>query len=195
MWLAFVLVGCGKRTPPPPLPTAIPISLASGEVVATEDTGGTWVLLSGVDEHGLVAEHEVALLLEPDPAADAGTYHHTGIAAAVQEIRHTGPQNLRRFYRVQLMTGEAGWISDYYVRHLAYLFDKNGQTVALYASPDGVAVGEVANVTPVVVRDPSDVDWWLVQTVESGLVGWVSVRMIKESPEPEFLLEQDHVHR
>jgi hypothetical protein len=67
--------------------------------------------------------------------------------------------------------------------------------VTLYASPDGVAVGEVTNVTPVIVRDPTDDMWWIVQTLDNSLVGWVPVSMIKESSEPEFLLGQDHAHR
>jgi hypothetical protein len=37
----------------------------------------------------------------------------------VLEIWHGGPQNLQRFYRVETVSSDTGWISDYYVRRVA----------------------------------------------------------------------------
>lgn len=192
-FIACWLVGCrGENTIP--LPTAVPISTDLGEAVASQP-GPIWVLISGVDEHGLIVEHQVTLLAEPDLEADPGPEVHTGIAATVHEIRQTGPQNLRRFFRVETVNGEVGWISDYYIRRTAYLFNEQGTTVTLHAAPDGGEVAEVGNVTPVVVRQPAiNDDWWIVQTVADGIVGWVDATYVKESPEPEFLLNEQHDH-
>lgn len=191
------LAGCASphRPLPPltPLPTSIPITDAAGTPVASQP-GLLWVLLSGVDEHGLIAEHDLLLLTTPNPTA-FGPLVHTGVAAAVHEIRQTGPQSLQRFYRVQTVTGVVGWISDYYVRRLAYLYNERGETVTLYDAPDGRKLTELINVSPVTLQDPTRPDWWLVQAEGGGPAGWVEVRYVKESPEREFLLNQQHEHR
>ncbi len=173
-------------------PTAVPIT-ANDTNIAVQP-GPLWVLLSGVDEHGLIAEHELILLTSPDPTAAQAARVHTGVAAAVQEIRHTGPQNVRRFYHVQTVTGATGWISDYYVRRVAYLFDANGSTISLYSAPDGLEVEQLSNVSPVTIKVPTDDEWWLVQAVQTGTMGWVRVSFVKESPAWEFLLNQQHDH-
>lgn len=175
-------------TPPP----AVPITANDSNIAA--QPGPLWVLLSGVDEHGLIAEHELTLLTSPDPTASQEARVHTGVAAAVQEIRHTGPQNLQRFYHVQTVTGASGWISDYYVRRVAYLYDANSSKVTLYSSPDGLEVAQLPNVSPVMIKIPTDDEWWLVQAVQTGTLGWVRVTFIKESPVWEFLLNQQHEH-
>jgi hypothetical protein len=70
-------------------------------------------------EHDLFAEPELTLLQEPDAAAAPGPIAHTGIPTTVLEIWHGGPQNLQRFYRVETVSSDTGWISDYYVRRVA----------------------------------------------------------------------------
>jgi hypothetical protein len=185
----FLLAGCNRAPSSPtllPAPTSIPVSDDEGNSLASQP-GPLWVLLSGVDEHGLVAEAELALLREPDGSAGDGPMAPTGVAAAVHEIRQTGPQNLRRFYRVQTTGGQSGWISDYYVRRVAYLYQSGAEGVALYESPDGRQVHTVANVTPVVIKEPTRSDWWLVQVVDTEIVAWVPASVVKESPEREFL--------
>lgn len=174
-------------------PTAVAISGENGEILATQD-GPIWVLLSGVDEHGLIAEHELTLLAEPDPTATTGTLVHTGVSASVLEIQHGGPQNLQRFYHVETVDGITGWISDYYVRRVAYVYDGTSDGVPLYASPEGQLLSRLPNVSPVAVKEPSDADWWLVQSVDDGLLGWVQATFVRESPSPEFLLNQTHEH-
>lgn len=212
-WLVLVCIllsGCTAVLPAaetpipaaavPPTPTApilmevsdIPITNDGGEVVSRQP-GPLWVLVSGVDEHGLIAEHELTLLREPEAAAVSERTIHTGSAVAVLEIRQTGPQNLQRFYRIQSPTGEAGWISDYYVRRTAYLFNTAGTAVSLLAGPGGSALAELVNVTPVEIKSPLTA-WWEVQTQDGELTGWVLATYVKESPEPEFLLNQQHTH-
>ncbi len=176
-----------------PIPTAVAISGAAGETLATQE-GPLWVLLSGVDEHGLIAEHELTLLQEPDAAAVVGPLVHTGIPAAVLEIRHGGPQNLQRFYRVETVNGDVGWISDYYVRRVAYLYDAESETVPIFAAPDGQEVARLPNVSPVAIKQPEGEAWWLVQAVEDGTVGWVPAALVKESPLSEFLNNEAHDH-
>lgn len=176
-------------------PVAVPITANDAASIAVQP-GPLWVLLSGVDEHGLIAEHELSLLTAPDPTAAQGARVHTGVAASVQEIRHTGPQNLQRFYHVQTVTGATGWISDYYVRRVAYLFDSNSNTIPLYSAADGQGreVEQLANVSPVAIKVPTDDEWWLVQAVQTGTLGWVRASFVKESPVWEFLLNQQHDH-
>lgn len=193
----LLLPACGRfqSASMAPPPTAVPIVAADGAVVNNE-AGPLWVLLSGVDEHGLIAEHDFPLLQNPDANAPTGLRVHSGVAAAVHEIRHAGPNGLQRFYRVQTVTGASGWISDYYVRRIVYLFDPNGGTVPLYAAPDGPEVARLANVSPVTVKVPTDdPEWWLVRSTQEGTLGWVPVTAVKESPVLEYLLNQQHEHR
>lgn len=191
----MLLASCsGTETPESPqLPTAVAISGAEGETLAIQE-GPLWVLLSGVDEHGLIAEHELTLLQEPDAAAEPGPIIHTGIPAAVLEIRHVGPQNLQRFYRVETVNGDTGWISDYYVRRVAYLYEADSDMVSLFAAPDGQEVTQLPNISPVAVKQPRDGEWWLVQAVQDGTLGWVRADLVKESPQAEFLTNQSHEH-
>lgn len=195
---AGLLAGCRTASQPPTPPVSLPqtviITNDSGETMATQ-TGPLWVLLSGVDEHGLIVEHEVALLAAPDATAEVKVMIHTGTAVAVQEIRHSGPQGLRRFYQVQTLGGENGWISDYYVRRVAYLFDEDAPEVLLYAAPGEKQVAGLPNVSPVTIKDPTRPDWWIVQTPDGGITGWVAAGFVKESPEQEFLLKQQHEHK
>lgn len=198
LFLLLLLVACRGKTEAPTavdlviLPTAVPIII--GGTAAASQPGPLWVLISGVDEHGLIIDHSLNLLDEPSPTATKGVLLHSGIAAAVLEIQHTGPQNLQRFYKVQTVTGQTGWISDYYVRRTAYLFDADSDTISMYSSPDGIEIAELTNVSPVTVKNPLDPDWWLVQSVEYGTFGWVKFEFIRESPVWEYLLNQQHEH-
>ncbi|MBK8900509.1 MAG: SH3 domain-containing protein [Anaerolineaceae bacterium] len=194
LYVVLLAACAGAETAvPTPIPTAVAISGAAGETLATQE-GPLWVLLSGVDEHGLIAEHELTLLLEPEAPSNSGPVVHTGIAAAVLEIRHGGPQNLQRFYRVETVNGDTGWISDYYVRRVAYLYDASSETIPLLAAPDGQEVARLPNISPVAVKAPADDAWWLVQAVEDGTLGWVRSELVKESPLAEFLQNQSHDH-
>ena len=189
------VAACSSGEPEiPPLPSPIPISDEAGQIIGEQPPGPLWVLVSGVDEHGLIAEH--AVTLHDTAGLDATPLYevHTGAPALVDEIQQGGPQNLRRFYRVTLPSGESGWLSDYYIRRRAYLYNDEGETVTLYASPEGVAVGQVGNVSPVILREATDPEWWLVQTADQNLVGWVHYSYVKESSQPEFLLNIQHEH-
>jgi hypothetical protein len=172
--------------------TPIPVSNQAGEVIASQP-GPLWVMLSGVDEHGLIAEHFLELLAEADANAAPIAEVHTGIPADVLEIRHVGPGGLQRFYHVETVTGEIGWISDFYIRRQAYLFNIAGTTVSIHETPGGPPASEVANVSPVVLLDPTAEGWWQVGSVEGELLGWVFVGFIQESPEEEFLFNT-HAH-
>lgn len=204
---ACLSVACRSNTPSAPASTAthpptppiitspIPISNAEGTPIANQPGFIEWVLLSGVDEHGLTAEHTLALLEDADPQAASLAEIHTGSPVIVLEIRNVGPQGLQRFYHVQTLEGITGWISDYYVRRQAYVFDGEDTTVPLFDRPRGAEIARLENVTPVTLRQPQDLDWWQVSTLDGNLVGWVESRFVKESPEKEFLLgNDDHAH-
>jgi hypothetical protein len=150
-------------------------------------------MLSGVDEHGLIAEHFLTLLADADAGAASIAEVHTGIPADVLEIRHVGPGGLQRFYRVETVTGEVGWISDFYIRRQAYLFNISGTTVPIHDTPNGPPVSEAPNVSPIVLLDPTAEGWWQIGSVEGELLGWVFVGFIQESPEEEFLFNT-HAH-
>ena len=197
--ILLLLIGCNQQetattTPSFPSPPAtIPITNDAEETVA-EQPEGFWVMISGVDEHGLIAEHDLNLYAEPNPDQEVIGVIHTGTAVVPHEIRQTGPQGLRRFYHIQTIDGQMGWISDYYIRRVAYLFNENGTTVSLYAAPGERQVGQVPNVTPIKVKDPTQMDWWIVQTIDGKMLGWVEATFVKESSEPEFLLNEQHLH-
>ncbi|MFQ5435663.1 MAG: hypothetical protein ACE5FD_12370 [Anaerolineae bacterium] len=193
----FLFSACRSSVPPESVPdqqpTAVAVTDATGATQATQP-GPLWILVSGVDEHGLIAEHEVTLLSAPDAAADPGPVVHTGVPAAVYEIRQAGPQSLQRFYRIKTTTGAAGWVSDYYVRRIAYLYNPDAATVPIYASPNGQEVGRLPNVSPVLIKEPSRSDWWLIQGVEDNILGWVEAGTVKESADRQFLTNEQHDH-
>jgi hypothetical protein len=202
--LFLLLTACsGRNTPapiftPPPTPPIIasPINVSNAEGTPISQQPGfvEWVLLSGVDEHGLTAEHSLTLLADADPNAPEVSEIHTGHPVIVLEIRQVGLQGLQRFYHVQTLEGITGWISDYYVRRQAYLFNHEGTTVSIYDKPQGAQIAQVANVTPITLREPQELSWWQVSTLDGKVLGWVESRLVKESPEEEFLLGDDHEH-
>jgi hypothetical protein len=181
-------------TPPPTPPviaSPIPVSNAEGTPIAEQPGFLEWVLVSGVDEHGLTAEHFLALLAEPEAGAPVAAETHTGSPVSVLEIRHVGPQGLQRFYHVETLEGVRGWISDYYIRRQAYVFNFDGTSVPVFENPGGDQIAELANVTPVTLRGPQGFDWWLVGSLDGSVVGWVAARFVKESPEESCLLGED----
>ena len=205
--LPILFVACGTIAPAPPTPTftppptppiiasPIPVSNAEGTPIAEQPGFVEWVLLSGVDEHGLTIEHFLTLLADADPNAEPLTQIHTGHPVIVLEIRHVGPQGLQRFYHVQTLDNITGWISDFYVRRQAYVFNMEGTAVPIFNTPKGVEIAELANVTPITLRQPQDLTWWEVSTLNGSVIGWVEARFVKESPEEAFLLGTDHTHQ
>ena len=202
----LLLTSCGSNAPlpptftytPPPTPPIIasPIVVynAEGTLISQQPGFVEWVLLSGVDEHGLTIEHELTLLADASPDADELTQIHTGHPVIVLEIQHVGPQGLQRFYHVKTLEGTSGWISDYYVRRHAYVFNIEGTTVPLFDKPRGAEIVQLANVTPVTLRQPQDLTWWQVSTLDGSVIGWVESHFVKESPEEAFLVGDDHDH-
>jgi hypothetical protein len=182
-------------TPAPtlqPPPAQLPQTDSNGKVTSYQE-GPLWVLISGVDEHGLLQERRVPLLSDADAAAESGQRVRTGSPAAVYEIRVSGPQNLRRFYRVRAVSGESGWVSDYYIRRRAFLYNDQGERVPVYGAPDGEVVAQAANVSQVTLIDPTQAEWWQVAGIDGSYTGWVPVSYIKESSEREFLLVQQYL--
>ncbi|GAB4579490.1 MAG: hypothetical protein Fur0022_22280 [Anaerolineales bacterium] len=203
--LLSLLTACGIApalptptfTPPPTPPiiaSPIPITNVEGTPIAEQPGFVEWVLLSGVDEHGLTVEHLLTLLSDADPNALPLTQIHTGHPGVVLEIRHVGPQNLQRFYYVETLDHITGWISDYYVRRRAYLYNREAEQVAIYDAPQGAEIAQLVNVSPVTLLQPQDFDWWQVSSLDGSVVGWVEAKFVKESPEREFLLGTDHAH-
>ena len=182
------------KATPPIIASPITISNAGGTPVAEQPGFVEWVLLSGVDEHGIIVEHFLNLLADADPGADPVHLIHTGHPVVVHEIRHVGPQNLQRFYRVETLEGFDGWISDYYVRRTAYVFNINGTAVPIFDRPGGAQIAEMSNVTPVTLLEPQDIAWWRISSLDGSILGWVFASMVKESPENEFLIGSDHEH-
>lgn len=201
---ALLLTACTAVSPasppftPPPTPpiigSPIPVTNAEGTPMAEQPGFVEWVLLSGVDEHGLLVEHTLALRSDADPHAAPLTQIHTGSPVMVLEIRHVGPQNLQRFYRVETLEHLTGWISDFYVRRQAYVFNQAGEQVTLFDAPEGTELAQLVNVTPITLLQPQDFAWWQVSTREGSIVGWVETKFVKESPEREFLAGTDHTH-
>jgi len=185
LMLLFLLAGCKAADSLPP--TVVPVTDSTGGQLA-EQAGPVWVLLSGVDEHGLLLAHEVDLLADPRPDAPVVAKVHTGAPAGVYEIRHSGPQNLHRFYRVRTVEGVEGWVSDFFVRRQGYVYDGAGSDVPLFDTPGGSEVARLVNVSPVIIRNPREnEEWWLVETPDGSVKGWVEAVLVKESSEREFL--------
>lgn len=175
-----------------PPPEQLPLTDASGNVLSYQE-GPLWVLISGVDDHGLIQERRVTLLSAADAFAEIDLRVRTGTPAAVYEVRVTGPQNLQRFYRVQTTGGEAGWVSDFYVRRRAFLYNDQGDNVPVYDAPDGSIIAQAENVSQVNLIDPTQEAWWQVQAVDESYVGWIPTSYIKESSASEFLLVQQYL--
>jgi hypothetical protein len=202
LFFVLLLTACSVTNAPTltPLPThpiiASPITVSNAEGTPISQQPGfvEWVLLSGVDEHGLTAEHSLTLLADADPNAPEVSQIHTGHPVIVLEIHQVGPQGLQRFYHVQTLEGITGWISDYYVRRQAYLFNHKGTTVSIYDMPQGAQIAQLVNVTPITLRQPQELTWWQVSTLDGNVLGWVESRFVKESPEEEFLFGEDHEH-
>ena len=171
----------------------IRISDKSGVTISSQP-GPLWVLVSGVDEHGLLIEAEVPLFASPGLQTESLYSIPSGTPASVVEIRHLGPQNLQRYYLVELLSGEQGWLSDYYIRRQAYLFNAEGRSVPLHHGPRGPVLVELPNVSPALLLDPGDSDWWQVQSLDGTHVGWVLSEYVKESSEEEFLQQGLHEH-
>ena len=77
-------------TPPPtPLIIASPIIVSNAEGTPLSQQPGfvEWVLLSGVDEHGLTAEHFLTLFADTNPNAPKVGEIHTGHPVMVLEIQ------------------------------------------------------------------------------------------------------------
>jgi hypothetical protein len=168
-----------------------------GGQVLSSHSGPLWILVSGIDEHGLPETVEITLLADPHPEAAFVHTIATGTPVAVHEIRQTGPQNLWRFYLVRTVDGQSGWVSDYFIRRLAYLFEPDSDMIPLYHAPGGRQIIFARPVTAVILKDPTRDDWWQVQTITDEVTAWVEARHVYESPEWEFLfgLEgQGHTH-
>ena len=198
LWLLFFIMGaagCGVSPTAPVVdpPTAVSRQTDAGQTLSTEP-GPLWVLVSGVDEHGLMATPRLTLLAAPDPAAAGQGQVDTGQPAWVDEIRQNGPQGLRRFYHVQLVSGESGWLPDFYIRREAYLYLPDTNLIPLYDQPDGQIVAWLPNVSPVKLLDPTAPDWWRVETADGATSGWVPTEQVKESSEREFLQNAGHDH-
>lgn len=192
--LIYLLTGCALAVEPVSEETISGEQATAAVVPVPEDA--EWIVLSGVDEHGWIAEGELQLLASPDPEAGIVASVPTGVPVVVEEKINTGPQNLRRFYRVLSLNGMSGWISDYYVRRTVYIFDVSRQTVRLYDDPGGEVAADITNIYPVIVIDAARPDWWRVETADGLYQGWIPAEQVKESSEPEFLFIQDpnHVH-
>lgn len=199
--LSLLISACAETTPAAPVtPTPlanIPITNDAGETISYQPNS-PWVLISGVDEHGLLAEPQLSLHTTPAPGATITTTLETGLPAKTLEIRHLGPQGIQRFYFVELANGATGWISDYYIVNTVYLFNINSTTVPVYSEKGSGIVQEIPNVSPATIIDPiTSLGWWLVQLPEQENPVWVIASMVKESPEEEFLLpglHEDHDH-
>lgn len=197
-WLLFFItgaVGCGVSPAASVIapPTAVPLQTDAGQTLSTQP-GPLWVLVSGVDEHGLVATPRLTLLAAPDPAAAGQGQVATGQPAWVDAIRQNGPQGLRRFYHVQLVSGESGWLPDFYIRRTAYLYLPDVTLLPLFDQPEGVVVAWMPNISPVILLNPAAPDWWLVQDPNTEISGWVPAVQVKESSEREFLQNAGHDH-
>jgi hypothetical protein len=177
-------------------PATVVVTGDTGQVIANH-TGPLWILVSGIDEHGELETAVVELLAGPHPEAAVAYDLPTGTPVAVHEIRQAGPQNLWRFYLVRTVDGQSGWVSDYFVRRLAYLFDPGSEMIPLYHAPGGRRIVFARPVTAVTLKDPTRDDYWQVQTITDEVTAWVEARHVYESPEWEFLMGLDgtgHTH-
>jgi hypothetical protein len=180
----------------PEPPETIAVTNDEGQVLANH-AGPLWILVSGIDEHGELETAVVALLTDPHPEAAVAYELATGTPVAVHEIRQTGPQNLWRFYLVRAVDGQSGWVSDYFVRRLAYLFEPGSDMIPLYHAPGGRQTIFARPVTAVTIKDPTRDDYWQVTTITDEVTAWVAAGHVYESPEWEFLFGLDgtgHTH-
>jgi len=181
------LSGCTPKEASPTYFISIPITGEDQARISSQD-GPKWVLVSGVDDHGLVIDAHVNLYAAADLNSQTVAQVETGTPVTVLEIRHLGPQQLVRFYRVQTTSGISGWVSDYFIRRHAYLFNIDGTFVPIYESRGGAKLAEAPNVSPVFLVDPRNDGWWQIVYLDGSVTGWVPASHVKESSEEAFLL-------
>lgn len=137
------------------LPVASPLL---GAASSASTAGGPLVLVSGRDDHGLLAQHEVSVLAEPAGRAVVGRLHD-GLPVRVVEERG-------EWLRVQTLDRPAvtGWVNDFHLRDRAVWLERQVQVRLVDARVDGETL--LVGIRP--LAEPS------------AALSWVPVEQLRE---------------
>jgi SH3-like domain-containing protein len=138
------------------------------------------VILSGKDDHGLVAQAAVALAAEPDGAPVAKVADGTLVSVVAER---------GEWLRVRTLEGgEAeGWVNDYYLRGTAHLVpERAGCRVPARPSlfrPAQASYAASAQVELLEVTVAGDGTWVRVRDLAGGRDAWVARPRVAELPD------------
>ncbi len=157
-----------------------------GPVTAEPDVGRPIVLVSGRDDHGLVASDEVALLAEPALEGDEVVVTTLADGTLVRVLGDDGGSWLNV---VPLDGGPGGWIDDFHLRGTAHVVgEEQACPTALHASVDGPVLRELRASEQVELLDDHTTEdgrrWVGVRSVQGGVVGLVPAATLSQQPGP-----------
>lgn len=157
---AFLVSGCGDSPGAPKLER-------------------TTLLVSGRDDHGLLAQPSVELRRSPDGPVAASLLD--GTLVRVLEARG-------EWLRVRALEGARsdGWVNDYYLRGTVHVVAPNGCAAAASGAPGArptraLARNVQAELLGVAIRGGRT--WVRVRTLVSRTAAWVDRRAVRELPE------------
>lgn len=140
----------------------------------------TTLLVSGRDEHGLLAQRTVGLLGEPDGARVASV--QDGTLVHVVEVRG-------EWLRVRALEGASveGWVNDYYLRGTVHVATPRGCAARAARAPGGTPDRSLtpnvqAELLAVATREGRA--WVQVRTLVEPDVAWVERRAVHELSSP-----------
>lgn len=173
----FPLVSAGCGTDVGGLPRA-----ASGPAVAAPSFPRPVLIVSGKDDHGLLAEAHVALL--DAPRFDAATAGEVDDGTLVRVLEARG-----EWHRVRSLAAApaSGWIHDHSLRGTAHLRALTGCAVGLQERPGGPPAGRLAanaQVEMLAAVRARGVLWVRVRALGSRRTGgWVRRDALDELPD------------
>ncbi len=135
------------------------------------------LLLSGKDDHGLVAESEVEILDRPDGRAVGMVPDGTLVYVLGED---------REWLEVETLEGRrvVGWVNDFYLRGQVHVVgDPPACPVPLRGEPGGQAFAELAASQQVVLVDHHG-DWVGVRPIGAGRLGVVPRAFVSELAGP-----------
>ena len=137
-----------------------------------EEPARSVVIVSGLDDHGELAQKTVSLSAEPEGPAVAEVA--AGSLVAVVDTRG-------EWIRVRALQGAAaGWVNDYYLRGVVHLVA--GVPGCPVPKRDGGTFESNAQVELVAFERRAGAIWVRVRPVGGGMAGWVRRRTLSELP-------------
>jgi hypothetical protein len=171
--VALLLAGCGS----------------DDEAAPSPEPKRTILLVSGRDEHGLLAEPTVALSAEPEGAPR----HRVRDGTLVRVVESRG-----EWIRVRALDAShaSGWLNDYYLRGTVHLLAPDPACPVPAAAEAGGtpsrSLPASAQAELLAVRSVQGETWVRVRTIGAGKEAWVSRATISQRARPPGQVCEHH---